>query len=412
MKILIIYRYYWPDIAPYGKILKYMTERWVKDRNDVTVFTGQPTYNDINATKRPRSECHNGVKTLRAVLFPERKNWNLLRIINFALFLLQAVFHVLLKKNYQLIVVNSFPPVFMGTTARWISKIWKIPYIYHCQDLHPESARIGGGIKNRWLFETLKRIDTRNCIKAWRVVTLSKDMNKTLALRGLPPNNIRIINNFILDSNDGQKTLPAQMSGKTKDDFFVLFAGNMGHFQGLERIIEACRILSEYKQMRFFFMGEGSAKKNLMRQSGDLLNKTIFFIPYQPTAVAFRANEVSDFAIVALKPDVYRVAFPSKTMMYLAAGCPILALIEKESELAREILERDLGLVCSQTDAPQLADTIYGAWKGREIWRRKRKNISIVARQLFGKEMILKQWSDLIRELSTDTRSQEAVSVS
>jgi glycosyltransferase involved in cell wall biosynthesis len=149
-----------------------------------------------------------------------------------------------------------------------------------------------------------------------------------------------------------------------------------------------------------------------MRQSGDLLNKTIFFIPYQPTAVAFRANEVSDLAIVALKPDVYKVAFPSKTMMYLAAGCPILALIEKESELAREILERDLGLVCAQTDASQLADTIYGAWKGREIWRRKRTNISIVARQLFGKEIILKQWSGLIRELSTVSRSLEAISVS
>ena len=106
------------------------------------------------------------------------------------------------------------------------------------------------------------------------------------------------------------------------------------------------------------------------------------------------------------------MAFPSKTMMYLAAGCPILALIEKESELAREILESDLGLVCAQTDASQLADTVYGAWEDREIWRRKRKNISIVARQLFGKEMILKQWSDLIKELPTVSRSQGTVSVS
>ena len=45
----------------------------------------------------------------------------------------------------------------------------------------------------------------------------------------------------------------------------------------------------------------------------------------------------SDLAVVSLLPEVFATAIPSKTMMYLRAGCPILALIEPDCALAQLI---------------------------------------------------------------------------
>jgi len=147
MQILSIYRHYWPDTTPYARTLRSIAERWVQDGHGVTVFTGQPSYNDISQKKQPWREKFNGVNIIRVPLLPERKKIKWLRLINFMIFLAQAILHVLTENKYELVVVHSHPPVFMGFTGRLINIIRKIPYIYHCQDIHPEGALIAGHFK-------------------------------------------------------------------------------------------------------------------------------------------------------------------------------------------------------------------------------------------------------------------------
>jgi hypothetical protein len=127
VKILSIYRYYWPDTAPYARILRLILEKWVKDGHEVTVYTGQLGYNDIRYKKQPWRKSHNGVKIIRVPLLPERKKIQVSRFINFLIFLARGVLHALFKDKYDLLIINSFPPVLMGLTARLINKITKIP---------------------------------------------------------------------------------------------------------------------------------------------------------------------------------------------------------------------------------------------------------------------------------------------
>src|SRR3990172_9743938 len=110
MKILSIYRHYWPDTAPFGRILKLILERWVNDGHIVTVYSGQPSYNDIYIEKRPWYEVHNGVNIIRVFLLPEKKKICWLRFVNFLIFLSRSLFHVLINR-YDLIIINSYPPI-------------------------------------------------------------------------------------------------------------------------------------------------------------------------------------------------------------------------------------------------------------------------------------------------------------
>ena len=46
----------------------------------------------------------------------------------------------------------------------------------------------------------------------------------------------------------------------------------------------------------------------------------------------------ADLGVVSLRPGVISSAYPSKTMTYLRHGCPILAFVEPESELATMVV--------------------------------------------------------------------------
>ncbi|MEL7430004.1 MAG: hypothetical protein AAFN43_08380, partial [Pseudomonadota bacterium] len=44
MRIVILYRYFWPDAPPYATMLKTIAEGLTKDGHEITVLCGQPSY--------------------------------------------------------------------------------------------------------------------------------------------------------------------------------------------------------------------------------------------------------------------------------------------------------------------------------------------------------------------------------
>ena len=162
------------------------------------VVAGQPAYNDIKHAKQPCREMLGGVEVRRMSLLPERKWLAPLRTLNFLLFLSRACFHAFINR-YDIILASSNPPVISGMALRLISRVTKTPFIYHCQDLHPECATLVGKLTNERLNRKLSQIDSKTCQHAARTVVLSKDMLQTIRDRGLNGDNVRIINNFVLE---------------------------------------------------------------------------------------------------------------------------------------------------------------------------------------------------------------------
>ncbi len=251
-------------------------------------------------------------------------------------------------------------------------------------------------------YRLLKWIDTGNCRAAKLIVTLSPDMVQTLVERGIDRGKIVVINNFILDAGPEPAAGPSPVATTARtrsDDFVVLFAGNLGRYQALDRVMDAARLLADESDIRFLFMGEGAAKADLERQAGELIGRTVFFSPFQPLPVAVRAMEEADLALVSLGRGVHTVAYPSKTMMVLAAGCPVLAVIEPESSLAQTVNEHGLGLACSQDDPAAIAAVVRRARDERKEWRRRRPEIAAWAASEFGREATLDRWSALLERL-------------
>jgi colanic acid biosynthesis glycosyl transferase WcaI len=398
MKILAIYRHYVPDTAPYARILRAIVEHQAAGGHEVTVRTAQPAYNDVRQRPQPWRETVGGVDVHRLRLLPERKRWRAIRAANFAWFLLRAVIHAVVLKRYDLIIANSHPPVLMGLALRLIHTLRGTPYIYHCQDLHPEAAVIGGDLKHGRLYNRLLRWDTATCVAAQRVVVLSQDMADSLVARGVPIEQISIINNppLAVDSTARPK-LPPPLDERV-DTVRFLFAGNLGRFQGLERLIAAARLVAGRVPFQLIFMGEGSAKRDLVELSGELLGRRILFVPQQSVETALAAMRVCDYGVVSLLSDVYRFAFPSKSMMYWSAGCPVVALVEPQSELAGTIARHDLGYVAATRSVTGIAETVIKAVIERRHWMpERRRQIEQTCCGLYGEQRMLASWDQMLR---------------
>jgi glycosyltransferase involved in cell wall biosynthesis len=135
--------------------------------------------------------------------------------------------------------------------------------------------------------------------------------------------------------------------------------------------------------------------------AGEELGRSIEFHGHVATAAAFAAMQAADFGVVSLHREVFRYAFPSKTMTYLAAGCPVLAVVEPESELARVVKGEELGYVAGNDAIDAIAEAMHHACDQRAAWTaERRRQLQRRGVQLFGQGRMLAAWSMLLKELS------------
>lgn len=400
MRVLLVHRYYWPDVPTYAQMLRFLGQRLADDGHEVSVLCGPPTYNAAyQGARRPSREVVAGVRVNRIPLPPDRKDRPVARAVSMFVFACRFVLHAVFRRRcYDVITVTTIPPVVMGVTARIIQRLTGTPYVYHCMDLYPEVAELGSLIKSRPLLTLARRLDRANCRRAVRVIVLSDDMRDTLARRGLETANVEVINNFEIE--DTTQPAGSPLMRKPPGKYRVLFAGNMGRFQGLEQLIDVTSTLApEHPDLELVFVGSGARVAALKQRAGPLFGSTIRFLGHQPLGAVLRLMKSSDLAVVSLQPGVFRVAYPSKTMMYLKAGCRLLVIVEPESELARFVIAENLGVVCPPGDTGILAAQLRSEISRRPSDPEEQTRVQGICQDHFGRPAILGRWSELLREL-------------
>lgn len=341
MRIAICYRYFYPDTPPYAKMLHDISGWLAEEGHEVTVLTAQPSYKPAaGISRQPWREQISGFSVVRLPLLPER-GAGLVRIINSGLFLLFSFVYLLFARRFDLIWTATMPPVLQGALLRLVARLRGAAFLYHMQDIYPEIGMANDVIKPGRMSRWMKRLDMSTIRRSQSVVVLSEDMKDALRDRGLPVDNVSVINNYSLVDAD---TFPA---GKPAADRAVkrfVFAGNIGRFQNLNALVDAFgRIGSDVATLEL--LGDGRLKPELQALVASKGYDNVHFHGHIDADAAFEFIRNCDVAVVSLQPGLYRFAYPSKVLTYLAAGIPILALVEEESELARTIRDRHAGQV-------------------------------------------------------------------
>ena len=394
MKVLAVHRFYWPDTPPYATMLRAIVYRWVKDGHEVHVLSSQPSYKaGIQNIQQASREVVDGSKVIRLNL-PSELGRPVVRFLNAIRLGLGIFWEAVFKKRYDVIMISTSPPVLGGWFAAVIAKFTGARFIYHCMDIHPEAGRISGEFRNPLIYGILSRLDRWTCEQANPVVVLSDDMADSLAKRKPEAHLLTyVLNNFSLPSEaSASDQLPFVWP---EESFVLLFAGNIGRFQGLDFLIEAMGKLVDSKHIKLLIMGEGAEKDRLH----ELTKKTganVTFVGHQSVEVAKASMAKANIGFVSLVPNLYRYAYPSKTMTYLEQGCPVLVGIEQNACLAKDVVKSGAGQVVDNGDVDMLCEAILKLSNDPELMNSMKKNAISFSDKNFNRESILATWSSLL----------------
>ncbi|CAK8722854.1 hypothetical protein KKHLCK_12120 [Candidatus Electrothrix laxa] len=395
MRILLIHRYFWPDTPPYASMLRSIGKRLVDEGHEVSVLSTQPSYKkNVSFKKQGAREEIDGIKVYRFSLFREHGRHVIFRLINIASFTIGVFCFSLLKGRFDIIMASTFPPVVLGFAAAMAAKITGASFFYHCMDIHPEIGRISGEFNNPLVYNLLRHIDNMTCMAAKRVIVLSEDMKRSLMTRpNCRQDNIYIINNFPLP-NYTDSTSSADSMLKSKGKFRVIFTGNLGRFQKLELFIEAMKELTHRPMIEMVFVGEGLALDTLQENACEM--KNIRFFPHQNVSVVRKIIADADLGVVSLAKGIYQFAFPSKTMTYLVEGCPLLVVVEPESQLAHFVESSNIGMHVTPDQPKSIAHAIESIYLDEERKQRMSSAAKKIGDEMFSEVSVLETWTSLV----------------
>jgi colanic acid biosynthesis glycosyl transferase WcaI len=216
--------------------------------------------------------------------------------------------------------------------------------VFNIQDVFPDAVVATGAVTNRYLIAAARYLERLSYRLSDTVTVLSEDL--AVNLRAKVPahraGDIVVIPNFV----DTATISPADRMTSYRrehgigDEPVVMYAGNIGYSQSLEMVLAAARACPE---ATFVLNGEGAARAGLMRAASGLSN--VRFVDPLPMERLSELLASADVHLVPLRTGLGAVSVPSKLYSILAAGRPVLAAIDADTEIPRILAASGAGVV-------------------------------------------------------------------
>jgi glycosyltransferase involved in cell wall biosynthesis len=366
MKICLFTNHFYPEDFKANDVAFEL----VRKGYDVTVITAVPDYpkgvffEGYGLVKKSH-EIVNGCKVYRLPIIP-RGNGNAKQLVmNYMSYFISAsiftFFHKIFFK-YDAIFVHLTSPFFIGKCAVQMKKWQKIPLIFWTLDLWPESLTAAAGINNRFVLEPQIRMVRKVYTNCDRILIGSKGFEKSICEKGDFKNKLVYFPNWA-ESLNSLKSLSQfetiePFSLFSKDDFIILFAGNIGESQDLDCVLDAANELKMQSKIKFVFLGDGRAKNHLLKKQSDLgLDETVFFPGRFPIDSMPYFMDKAHVLLVSLRNElIFNVTVPSKLQFYMAQGKPVLGMLNGDG--ANLIRESHCGIAVPSSSKENLVQAI------------------------------------------------------
>jgi len=341
MKLLILTQYYPPETGAPQNRLHSLALNLKNDNVDVIVLTAMPNYpkmeifDDYKGLKKMKENI-DGINVFRTSIYISKTKGVVKRLLNYFSFVWSSMraFKWLTPADY---VLCESPPLFLGISAYYLSRKLNAKLILNVSDLWPESAEKLNIVSNRFLLGMVYKLEAWLYRKSFLVTGQTQGIVSSINSRfpGVPtlwmPNGIdREVYSF--NDADNDWLVEYGLQGKR----LYLYAGIIGHAQGLEVVVKAKNWLTRYaksesEQIEFVIIGDGPEKQRL-EQLNEELNAGVVFIPNTPKAKVMRMLKSAVGCIVPLKKlDLFLGAIPSKLFDPLALSIPILLGVDGEA---------------------------------------------------------------------------------
>ncbi len=356
MRLLVITPHLEPDTAPTGVVVSRIVSELCAAGHEVHVVTSLPWYREHRVEgdwrgRLVRRGRAGDASVVRLTPFAGDKASLASRALGFVAFSGAAALAGVAARGPFDAVMALSPPLTLGP-AGWLAAVrHRCPLVLNVQDVFPDVAIDVGALTSPraiGLFRWLERLCYR---RATAVTVLSEDLAANVGAK-VPEGRTRIevIPNFVDTTAivPADRDTPYRREHGLGDRTVVMYAGNLGHSQSLDLLVEAARRHRDRDDLAYVVNGGGVAAADLRREAADLPNLTV--VDYQPAARVPEVLASADVHVVPLKRGLAASSVPSKTYAALAAGRPLLASIDEGSEVARVVEESGAGLAVPPDD--------------------------------------------------------------
>ena len=352
MKVLSFNAYYTPEFAASLFLEEDIAEGFAKAGLENEMYVPTPSRgvsDEVREEYKSKKEelfFDNKLRVIRYDLMKEGKN-PILRALRYFIQNYKQYKCGTHAKDIDAIFCGSTPPtqgLMAGYVKKKLCKKYKkyVPFVYNLQDVFPDSL-VGTGLakKNSLLWKIGRKVEDKTYKNADKIIVISQDFKRNIMAKGVPEEKIEVIYNWV-DENaitpvkDEENELFEEF-GISREKFRVVYAGNLGHAQNIEIIVEAAQRLKEKGNIEFVIFGTGGLEDDIKATKVKEQLDNLKILPLQPYERVAKVYGLGNVCIVACKPGLGGAAMPSKTWSIMSSGRAVLANFD-EGEL-KEILE-------------------------------------------------------------------------
>lgn len=357
-RILVLSQYYRPEPGAtqvrLGNLARHLTARGVQ----VYVLTGMPNYPlgvvfDDYRGRFHVNEIIDGVPVERVWLYPAGGRGSIKRLLNYLSFTVMVVPKLLFGHRPDLVFVEA-QPITLAFPALLLLYLRGVPYIYNTPDLQVEIAGEGRWILIKWLIALARAMEGFLMRRAFSVTTVTYAfVEHFIQNRGVPRQRMSFLPNGA--DVEALRPLPrdaayAEALGTGARKVFT-YAGTNAHYQGLEVIVEAAKLLVDRKDIVILMVGKGPVREQLIQAAAAARLDNILFRD-SPFEEMPRLMSITYASIVVLKKmPAAQMMRLSKTIPPLACGVPVIYAGWGESA---EILQKENCGVVVEPESPAL----------------------------------------------------------
>jgi len=401
MRILVVCQYFYPEEFKVNELVEELVQRG----DEITVLTGKPTY--------PRGPYPKGYK-FWGIQEEEYKGAKIIRLPELtrgnggAIGVAMSLFSFLISSTWyarhhdievDAILCFQLSPVTMANAALVYKKKLGVRLVHWVQDLWPESVTATTPIKGGPVIRLLDKFVTKVYRESDVILVQSKSFKESICAKGDFESKLLFAPNWAESTFTNADTsidtnFPLQPS---KDEFLVMFAGNIGEAQDFGNIIRAAELTKDISQIKWIVVGDGRARESSEKEVKRLgLEDTVKFLGRHPVDQMPKFFALADVMLVTLTDQfIFSLTIPSKTQAYMAAGKPIITMLNGAG--SDVVKDAKCGLTCKSEDYRQLAENVkmmYSMDKAKiaEMGR----NAYLYYKENFDKDLVIDKICDIL----------------
>jgi len=361
MRLLVVTQYFWPENFRINDLVSELNQRG----HEVTVLTGVPNYPDGHVFQAYRDnpaafESYRGVEIVRVPMVPRGQGAFRLALNYFSFAASASLLGCwkLRDRRFDAIFAYEPSPITVGLPAAALRATKNAPIAFWVLDLWPETLEAIGVVRSPWLLRAVGKLVEFIYKRCDLILAQSKSFIPQIRKYAGPGGRIEYFPSWAESLFDLSAAIPAAEVQERSGAFTVMFAGNIGDAQDFPAILAAAEQLKDHTDIRWLIVGDGRASNwvadEIVRRG---LQQCVSMLGRYPVERMPSFFKHADAMLMSLKDEpIFSMTIPGKLQTYLAAGVPVLAMLNGEG--ANIVSAANAGLTCPAGDYEALATCV------------------------------------------------------